>query len=100
MSMTHAPTSPPQLRSSQPHTATPGDARPISLAGAPAVSSELMHILDDLVDAIDVREAYEPEGGGWDTAHAIRRLERELARTWAAVPRSVGPASASRRWQP
>ena len=69
-------------------------------ARAPVPSAEVTRILDDLVDAIDVRESYEPEVCGWDTASTIRRLERELARTWAAAPRPSERARGARRWQP
>jgi hypothetical protein len=69
-------------------------------AGLSVTSAELASILDDLVDAIDVRESYEPEVAGWDTASTIRRLERELARTWAALPRPIERTRGARRWQP
>ncbi len=68
--------------------------------GSPVAAADLARILDDLVDAIDIREAYEPEVAGWDTAAAIRRLERELAHAWAAAPHSLDRAQGARRWQP
>jgi len=36
---------------------------------------------------------------GWDTAHSIRRLERELARAWTAMPRPSDAPAVTRRWQ-
>ena len=82
----------------------PRGAAPLAIAappaGLPVTTAELAYILDDLVDAIDVRESYEPEVCGWDTASTIRRLERELARTWAAAPRPTERARGARRWQP
>lgn len=66
----------------------------------PDPDAEMMRILGALVDAIDVRESYEPEVSGWDTAHTIRRLERELARAWSVMPRSFDLSHGARRWQP
>jgi hypothetical protein len=73
-------------------------ASPSSLA--PAASAEMMRILDELVDAIGVRESFEPEVSGWDTATTIRRLERELARAWTAKSLSFDASLGARRWQP
>jgi len=77
----------------------PREATTAAPARAPVPSAEVTRILDDLVDAIDVRESYEPEVSGWDTAHSIRRLERELARAWTAMPRPSDAPAVTRRWQ-
>jgi hypothetical protein len=78
---------------------SPGAAAPMPVATI-LPGAELARILDDLVDAIDVRESYEPEVSGWDTTHVIRRLERELARAWTGLPRPGGGQPAARRWTP
>ena len=79
---------------------TPAVAAANPPALAAARTSEMTRILVALVDAIDIRESYEPELSGWDLAHTIRRLERELARAWSALPAAVDAPSAARRWQP
>ena len=82
----------------RPASIDPREAPIVAPAWAPARSAEVTRILDDLVDAIDIRESYEPEVSGWDTAHSIRRLERELARAWTAMPRPPDASAATRRW--
>lgn len=84
---------------------TPRPESPLPRDGAAAVSTmivmpttELTRILDYLVDAIDIRELYEPEVAGWDTAQLIRRLERELARAWSATRRLVDTPHAGTEW--
>lgn len=89
-----------QTFTARPRGLAPREATAASSSMAPVPSPEMMRILDDLVDAIDVREAYEPGVSGWDTAHTIRRLERELARAWTAMPRSLDASLGARRWQP
>jgi hypothetical protein len=84
----------------RPRGASPLEATLASPIVAPAPGAEMTRILDALVDAIDVRESYEPEVSGWDTAHTIRRLERELARAWTAMPRPIDASPGARRWQP
>ena len=66
-------------------TGLPGAVR--ILPPAPP-QAELVGILDELVDAIDVRETYDPDSSAWDTAKVIRRLERELALAWTAARRA------------
>jgi hypothetical protein len=89
-----------QTFSPRPRGAAPREATTASTYAASAPSAEVMRILRDLVDAIDVRESFEPEVSGWDTAHTIRRLERELARAWTAKSLSFDATLAARRWQP
>jgi hypothetical protein len=84
----------------RPRGVAPTGATIAASLSAPALSAEVMRILHDLVDAIDVRESYEPEVSGWDTAHTIRRLERELARAWTAKSLSFDASLGARRWQP
>jgi hypothetical protein len=90
----------PQTFTPRPRGGGPWEATTASSSVAPVTSAEVMRILDDLVDAIDVRESYEPEVSGWDTAHTIRRLERELARAWTARSLSFDASLGARRWQP
>jgi hypothetical protein len=90
----------PQTYAPRPRGAAAREATTASSSLAPTRSAEMMRILDDLVDAIDVREAYEPGVSGWDTAHTIRRLERELARAWTAMPSSFDASPGALRWQP
>jgi hypothetical protein len=89
-----------QTFTTRPQGVAHGEATTASSFWAPAPSAEMTHILDDLVDAIDVRESFEPEVSGWDTEHTIRRLERELARAWTAMPRYLDTPRGARRWQP
>jgi len=82
----------------RPASMDPREATTVAPSRTPARTAEFTRILDDLVDAIDIRESYEPEVSGWDTAHSIRRLERELARAWTAMPRPPDASAATRRW--
>jgi hypothetical protein len=62
------------------------------------LGADLAGILNDLVDAIDVRESFDPESSGWDTAAVIRRLERDLARAWIAARVFDQSPEGARRW--
>ncbi len=88
-----------QTLTPRPASTDPREAPTVAPAWAPAHSAEVTRILDELVDVIDVRESYEPEVSGWDTAHSIRRLERELARAWTAMRRPADTPAVTRRWQ-
>ena len=84
----------------RPRRGSPGEAATAPTSRAQAPSAEVARILDDLVDAIDIRESFELEVSGWSTEHTIRRLERELARVWSSEPRPFDPPFAARPWQP
>jgi hypothetical protein len=43
---------------------------------------EILELVDRLVDAIEVRDCFDPEVSSWDVGARIRELERELAREW------------------
>jgi hypothetical protein len=60
--------------------------------------ADVARLVDQLVDAIDVRESCEPDVPHWDVGPLIRDLERRLAREWGATrrPMESGPISGSR----
>jgi hypothetical protein len=73
--------------------AQPPTARPAPRVEVLVLDQRLVMVLDRLVDAIDVRESYEPEVSGWDSRALIRQLERELAQRWSlGRPRERGQA--------
>ncbi len=39
---------------------------------------ELLHLLDDLVEALERRDGSEPDFGQWEADRDVRRLERQL----------------------
>jgi hypothetical protein len=43
---------------------------------------EILELVGRLVDAIEVRDTFDPEVTHWDVSARIRDLERELAREW------------------
>jgi hypothetical protein len=45
-----------------------------------------------------MRESFDPESSGWDTAAVIRRLERDLARAWIAARVFDQSPEGARRW--
>ena len=67
------------LRGSRPQVVGP--------AASSMLTPDLVRLVDRLVEAVEIREAFDPAVGGRDTAFSIRDLERELARTWAANPK-------------
>ncbi len=52
-------------------------------------------LIDQLVDAIAVREAYDPDLPAWQSQR-IRELERELAHAWPVVRRDRPRSTAYR----
>lgn len=50
---------------------------------------ELLELMDELVAAIELRDASDPDAPAWEAAARIERLEEELARRVRVGPGSV-----------
>lgn len=52
-------------------------------------------LVDALVDAVEARDAADPDGGSWQAAVRVRTLEEELRRRWRADrrPTEADPAA-------
>lgn len=65
---------------------------PAPRGGRPALPStppDVLELIDRLVDAIDAREAFEPDTHPWLAAASVREIERELAHRWGLLGRPM-----------
>ena len=57
------------------------------------MSASLLELMDELLQAIEQRDAGDPDAPAWEASVRIERLEEEIARRLSAADASRSPAA-------
>lgn len=57
------------------------------------MDSDLLRLMEELLDSMDARDSGDPDAPGWEASIRIRELEDELTRRLGAIPAGADPRS-------